>query len=221
MMTLLRRTSCTLILASLCACAGLGTVMADFDIEGTARLEQAGMASRAETVPLIKLKTAPQRASPFPGLRYEGPMLAAEMVIDTVALDAQFSNRSDTALQLRFDQATMSSKQQPQEMALLSWGGVVKGVLVVQPSKHALVKALPMTLQPGERAHVTLSPSYAGLYPSRRLFGVRFADKQAALLDDGIGNALRLRIPVEQDGKRYSLVLDLTARQARARTAYF
>ncbi len=220
-MTLLRRTGGTLILSSLCACAALGTVMADFDIEGTARLEEAGMASRAETVPLIQLKTPPRRASPFHDLGYEGQMLAAEMVIDTVALEAQFTNRSGAALQLRFDQATMSSTQQPQELALLSWGGVVKGALVVQPSKHALVKALPMTLQPGERAHVSLSPSYAGLYPSRRLFGIRFADKQAALLEDGVGNTLRLRIPFEQDGKRYSLVFDLTARQARVRTAYF
>ena len=220
-MILLQRAVCALLIVSLCGCASLGTDMADFDIDGTASLEGYGVAGRAETVALIKLKTAPPRLSPFHDLRYEGTALTAEFRIDTVAMNGQFTNRSATAMQLRFDQATMSSNLHPQEVPLLTWGGTVKRVLIRRPSKHALVNALPMALQPGEVGDFTLFPSYRSLYPSRRLFGAQFEDNKTALLESGAGNSLRLRIPVEQDGKRYSLVFELKARQARARRVYF
>ncbi len=220
-MTPLRRLACILILATLFGCAAFGTAMADFHIEGSARLDEPGASGSGPTVALLEVPTASNRISPFPDLRYQGEQLTADLLLDSVALHGQFSNRSASTLRLRFDQATMSSNLHPQEVPLLSWGGVVNGKLLDRPSKHALVPAVPLTLQAGASGYLTLAPSYAGLYPSRRLFGVRFADKQAALLEDGVGNSLRLRIPVEQEGKILNLVVELRARRTQVRTAYF
>lgn len=207
-----------LLFSSLVACSSIRTIIADFDLNGTATILGEDGAVH-ESAKLSKLERGPKRASPFGDLHYEGELFSATLTIDSDSVHGVFINKTASAMQLRFDQASLSSNFQREEIGLQAFMARIQRNMV-RGTKGELVKVPPMSLQPGERGNLTIVPSYANLFPSRRLFGVQFDGKQPVLTATGVGNSIRLRVPVEYENRRVYLVFELTASQTSARSSY-
>jgi hypothetical protein len=195
------------------------TLIADFGISGSVRLVDADGADVAgESASLNMLAKDPRRLSPFGDLHYEGKTLRATLIVNSDTIKGDIENKGASTVYIRFDQAVVSSNVHAAELPLKVYSATVQGVHMRHPGQLASVPA--MRLAPGQKGHVYLAPSYAGLFPAGRLFGVEFDGKEAALSKDGIGNAARLRVPVEVDGKRLSAVIDMKAEQSSVRSSY-
>ena len=60
----------------------------------------------------------------------------------------------------------------------------------------------------------------AELFPSGNMFNIKSEGKETKLLDRGIGNWLKIRVPIEYEGKREELEITFTATDSAARRAY-
>ena len=59
------------------------------------------------------------------------------------------------------------------------------------------------------------------LFPSGKMFNVRWPEGEPRLLDQGIGNWLRIALPVEYGGKRESMEVMLTVADSKARVSHY
>ncbi len=216
-----RLAALAIVLGTLTACASMRTIIADFDIDGSGQTISADGAGSAGSAKLDRLAPPQWRASPFPDLRYTGPLHSADLMINSDGIEASITNTTQVPIVLRFDRATLSSNLQPDATPLGVFNAQVKDKLVYLKKGESVLLAPPaMPLAPGERAHASLHPSYIKLFPSKRLFGVQFDGKQPVLLENGVGNTVTLRVPVEHAGVRSTWVLELTARQTSVRSNY-
>ncbi len=208
------------LLTALAACDSVRTIIADFDIDGTVQILAADDSKvEVESKKLAKAAHDPKRLSPFPVLIYDGNLFHAKLIINSDTFRGEFINTSAASIHIRFDEASVSSNVHKGEIALVASTATVKGAHV--KGKNGMSLRMPaMRLAPGERGSVYAAPKCAGLFPTGRLFGVRFDDNAIALLDTGVGNSIRMRIPIDVDGKRVLAVFDFKATQANVRSSY-
>lgn len=209
-------------LATLTACASFRTPVADFDLEGIGTIvSDAGAELAGERAALRRLPLIPGRISPFPDVKYDGQRMTVILGINSAFLSGTFMNKSALPMQLRFDQASWSSNQQRGEMPIRVYRATV-GKQFVSVGKKAAPTLLPATrLEAGARLHMLAVPAYDQIYPSGRLFNITFDADKAIFISNGVGNTLRLRVPVEQGEQRYTLVVEINAVAANARNIYF
>jgi len=58
------------------------------------------------------------------------------------------------------------------------------------------------------------------LFPSGHFFNLRWEGKSTVLQDRGIGNWVKIRVPIERGGKREELEITLIVKDAAARLIY-
>jgi hypothetical protein len=204
------------------ACSAMRTVIADFDIDGAAKLvTEAGVEVPGSASKLVRVPPPAKRISPYPDLRYDGALFSTTLTINSDGVSGTIVNNAGTPLTFRFDQARVSSNVQSEPVALEVFGGQIKHTLVAVKPDGPRVIAVPMlSLQPGEKALLEFVPSYAKLYPSKRLFGVSFVGNSPEIAEAGVGNTLTLRVPVEHAGKRQIWLLELKAKETKVRSSY-
>ncbi len=211
------------LLAPLAACQSIRTIIADFAIDGSVRMVDAqGTDVAGESASLNTLARMPPSGQivsvAMTDVHYEGKTLRATLTVNSDTVTGDIWNMSASPVHIRFDEAVMSSNVHAGEVPMLVYSASIHRDHVADPGK--LVSMPAMRLAPGQRGHVYIAPSYAAIFPTRRLFDVQFDGKQPVLLKDGIGNVLRLRVPVEVDGKRLFAVIEMTAKQSSVRSSY-
>jgi len=58
------------------------------------------------------------------------------------------------------------------------------------------------------------------LFPSGNMFNIKWEGKSTTLTDKGVGNWLKIHLPIEYEGKREELEITLTPTDSAARLAY-
>jgi hypothetical protein len=81
-------------------------------------------------------------------------------------------------------------------------------------SPHALC------LAPGDGAAFSLVADLRELFPSGNMFNVRWLDNEPQLVDRGIGNWLKLALPLEHGNGREALEVTFTAKDSRVWLQY-
>jgi hypothetical protein len=197
------------VLVALVACQSIRTIIADFAIDGRVRMiDRHGAEVAGESTSLDTLARDPRRLSLFGDLHYAGNTLRATLIVNSDTIRGSIENKSASSVNIRFDEAVMSSNMH-------------EGEVPMQVASAGQLASMPaMRLAPGQQGHLYIAPSYAAIFPTKRLFNVQFDGKQPVMLKDGIGNAVRLRVPVEVDGKRLFAVIDMKVNQSSVRSSY-
>ena len=211
----------TFVLISMMACTSLRSIGVDFDIVGTGRLvDEQGGELGGPSRPLVQIPRPPGWLHPFSKLLYESKLFSAELDLNSVFITVAVENKSGSALQVRFDQATVTSNFQHKPLPLRVFVAKANDQFVHAGKGREPIAALPLSLEAGTKDAILFNASYAQLYESGRLFGVDFPPKQPVLLTTGVGNSINYRIPVDHGTKRSYWIIELTATQARARASY-
>ena len=209
------------VLLSMMACASLRSIGVDFDIVGTGRIvDEQGSELGGPSRPLVQIPRLPGSLNPYGKLLYESKLFSAELDLSSVFVTVAVENKSGSALQVRFDQATVTSNFQHKPQPLRVFVAKANDQFVHAGKGRAPIAALPVSLEAGTKDAILFSASYAQLYESERLFGVDFPPKQPVLLTTGVGNSITYRIPVDHGAKRSYWIIELTAKQATARPSY-
>lgn len=221
MKTALPLIAATFVLISMMACTSLRSIGVDFDIVGTGRLvDEQGGELGGPSRPLVQIPRPPGWLNPFSKLLYESKLFSAELDLNSVFITVAVENKSGSALQVRFDQATVTSNFQHKPLPLRVFVAKANDQFVHAGKGREPIAALPLSLEAGTKDAILFNASYAQLYESGRLFGVDFPPKQPVLLTTGVGNSIKYRIPVDHGTKRSYWIIELTATQARARASY-
>ena len=208
-------------LAVLAACGG-GTVIVDYAIQAQIAVrDETGRPGEAGTV-----STVPSVVSPFPAVSYAARDFEWSFGTGTLGLGGDITNRSPSELCFRFDEAQVRSNLHPEPMALsvysfASFRGKWELLGSTDPRKWHLFTPPRFCLASAEKAHVSLAPHLAPLFPTEKMFNVAWLDDQPQLTDKGVGNWIALSLPVEAGARREVLDVKLTATDSRARISNY
>jgi hypothetical protein len=226
------------------SCASIGTVILELDytIGLVARSEQGKELWRAQPSQIITTNRAPPAANPFPSQRFVGPDFGWLVTADPTSFGGRLIATHDSPVCLRFDQASISSNFHATPMPLNRPPGGGKG-LIGEDSGHedARVAALKAEAAKGKwvpefpfrwpqypiacatpqvKRDFSFAVNFSDLYPTAKLFNTNQTGKDLNYSERGVGNWLKITVPVEYAGKREILEMTLTGKDSRARMSY-
>ncbi|MBL0143129.1 MAG: hypothetical protein IPP91_13755 [Betaproteobacteria bacterium] len=219
-----------ILLAAAVACTGgcAGSFVVDIAINAQViGRDETGRVWRARQ---DEITTAPRQqgeASPYSTIKYRGEAFEWTFGAGTHGLGGDVTNHLSSPLCFRFDQTRLSSNLHTDEVPLRVARMLhnVDGTLVSlgydKPTERNYRVPSPLCFQPGKSAHFSLSPDLSGLFPTGKMFNVSWPDGEPHLTERGIGNWLKIVLPIEHGGRRETLEVTLTATDSKARISYY
>lgn len=213
-------------LAGLVGCAG--TVVVDFAIEAKVNRRDAAGRPVAQRPQEISILPRPAGLlSPFSAVHYETEVLAWAFGTGTDGFGGGVRNLTTGPMCFRFDEAKLASNLYPAEIALsvsvvahtLSGGWTVLGS--TDPKKLRYFAPPSLCFAPNKSVSLTIGPDLSVLFPNLTMFNVKWPDGEPNLNERGIGNWLKIVVPIEYDGKREILEVRLTATDSKARLSNY
>jgi hypothetical protein len=226
------------------SCASIGTVILELDytIGLVARSEAGKELWRAQPSQIITTNRTPPAANPFPSHRFVGPDFEWLVTADPTSFGGRLIAFHDSPVCLRFDQASISSNFHVTPKLLHRPPGGGKG-LIGEDSGHedARVAALKAEAAKGRwvpefpfrwpqypiacatpqvKRDFSFAVNFSDLYPTAKLFNTNQTGKDLNYTERGVGNWLKITVPVEYAGKREILEMTLTGKDSRARMSY-
>jgi len=207
---------------------GCGTVVVDFAIEaqvmGRSELGVISNASPGE----IEIVPRPQGlASPFPAVRFRNESLDWTFGTGTFGFGGNVTNRMNSPLCLRFDEAKIASNLHPEEIPMKVYSmiradsGRWTTLGTFRPEHQVAFVPSPLCIDPHSATWVSFGTVLEEVFPTRRMFNVQWADGDLRLADRGVGNWFRIVVPVELERNRNLIEVTLTATDSRARISNF
>ncbi len=222
----------SLLAVLVCSFAGLigcaGTVVVDFAIE--AQVSRRDFTGQPEVQRSQATSTVPRPAgllSPFDAVRYETEILAWTFGTGTDGFGGGVTNLTTGPLCFRFDEARLASNLHPAEIPLSvsSLAHTLTGRWTVlgstDPKKLRYFAPPSLCFAPNKRASLSIGPDLSSLFPNLTMFNVKWPDGEPNLTERGIGNWLKIVVPIEYDGKRETLDVKLTATNSKARLSNY
>lgn len=213
-------------LAGLAGCAG--TVIVDFAIEAQVSRRDAVGRPVAQRSQEISILPQPARLlSPFAAVRYETAALAWTFGTGTLGFGGGVTNLTTGPLCFRFDEARLASNLHTVEIPLsVSWvAHTLTGDWTVlgstDPKKLRYFAPPSLCFAPNKSTSISLGPDLSALFPNLTMFNVKWPDGEPNLSERGIGNWLKIVLPIEYDGKRETLEVRLTAKDSKARISHY
>ncbi len=237
----MKHTGLKAVAAALLAAAGMeaawaaGTVIVDYQVQAeiTGR-DQTGRDWRAANEEVLVLPRDPKALTPYSAVQYSSPALQWTFGTGTLGFGGTILNKGASELCLRFDAARISSNVHPEEVPLVVYHDARRtlpdkakagdrGKLVSRgttvPGPRPAFSPNPLCLGPGEQVWVTMGPNLTSIFPTQKMFNVRLENDRLA--DTGVGNWIKVTVPVEQGEKRETLTVKLTATDSRARVSNY
>ena len=164
---------------------------------------------------------------PFDAVRYETNVLSWTFGTGTLGFGGSVMNLSASPLCLRFDEARLASNLHTAEIPLsvssvshtLTGGWTILGS--TDPKKLRYFAPPSLCFMPNKSTSISLGPDLSALFPNLTMFNVKWPDGDPNLTERGIGNWLKIVLPIEYDGKRETLEVKLTATDSKARLSNY
>ena len=208
-------------------CSSLATYIVDVEVDvQVSGRDSEGRTWRAAPGEIAKQTRHPQSTSPFANIVYEGKLFEWRFLAEPKSLGYLIRSKVSGPLCFRFDQARLTSNMQPKEIPMR-----VSVVRHTPPSKsfvpaRNLPGEKPMFIPPAlcfaqeELTGIGFVVDMAELFPSGNMFDIKWEGKDTRLLNRGIGNWLKIRLPIEHEGRREEVEITLTATDSAGRLAY-
>jgi hypothetical protein len=209
--------------ALLTACGG-GTVIVDYAVTADVTMHEAGGRRDAGTV--VAVSRPPGLLSPYDAVKYTGPDFDWTFGTGTLGMGGSIANHSAQRVCLRFDSARIGSNLAPETVPLrtYSWSTFQdKWELLGSTNPKDRRDFTPPTLcvDPGKETRFSFGPDLTALFPTEKMFNVRWEDNQPNLLDKGVGNWVALQLPVEVGQRMQVMDVKLTATDSKARISTY
>lgn len=210
------------------ACA-IGSVVVDFSYDASiGGVDEAGKPWQAAPHQLRLLPRSSRQLSPFTSVEYLGERFHWTFGTGTDGIGGKISNVSDLRICFNFNEASISSNLRPDPVPLRVFsvvtmldGGKWSRLGSTRPEQRETFAAPPLCLAAGQKAELHMGPNLQDVFPNKTLFNVRWADGEPRLVDTGVGNWLRVAMPIEVDGRRESIWFVLTAKESSARLSAY
>lgn len=218
-----------LLAAAVVAVAGCaGSVIVEFAVDAKLnRVDQTGKISPARETEINTQPLPPGMAVSFSAPRYRGDVFEWFMGTSAHGLGGDITNLIASPLCFRFDQVRLSSNMQPNEtpMRVFSVAHTLTGKWAslgsTDPKKRQYFVPPSLCFLPGKSAHISLGTDLSKLFPNKTMFNVSWPEGQTNLIENGIGNWIKIVLPIEYEGKRETLEVTLTAKDSKARISYY
>jgi len=221
-----------LLLVSLAGCKfiTINTVATNVDLQVEGR-DADGMPWRASAGEIVRQPLYPGSTERFTRPLYDGPLVSWRMnaiqsgpdyETSQAGLDILIRNKLAETLCFCFDRALLSSNLHPQEVPMrvrLAVQNSTSKPNVPHPNpqgERQVVIPPSFCFEPGEPNTVGFIVEMAELFPSGSLFDLRWEGRSTRLLNPGIGNWLRMRLPIEHAGKREEVTVTMTVMDSKA-----
>ena len=214
----------TLILAlALCGCFGKGTVLVEHAVrlEVEVRDESGAMLPAGE---VREIERPPKISIAFDSHEYRD----ADIEWTVGGLGGTFVNRAPEVQCLRYDQARISSNMHPEPVALnvffwaLHRDGRLQTIGSTAPKEQVYFTPPSLCLRPGEKVFLMAWTNVGTLFPNGRRFNTSEPEgEQLFIADKGVGNWVRMQLPVEIGQRRRTIDMKQTALDAKARVSYY
>ena len=204
-------------------CSG-GTVIVDYAVDAQVSIRNSDGVHEAGTVATVPRR--PGLSSPFDAVQYRGTDFDWTFGTGTLGMGGWISNHSPGTLCLRFDQAQVRSNFHPDPIALrtYSWNTFrEKWALLgsTDPKQRRDFSPPSFCLEAGKEARISFAPDLAVLFPTEKMFNVRWPDEEPNLSDKGVGNWIALSLPIEIGPTRRIMDVKLTAADSKARISTY
>lgn len=215
---------CTCLILGLTGCESMRTVIVnvDFDVELQVRDETTN-AVRVMKHDIVK-KRHPKAASPYPNIHYNSSLFEWIIGASPGTVGYFFKSNLNSPVCFRFDQATLTSnfKSTPTPLSI-TWTryGEVGGVVTVERSSIYATRPMPSQCANADKGtSFDFVADYTQLFPSGQIFNINQQGKNRDYTEHGAGNWLKMRLPIEYDGKREMMEVTFTAINSVARYSY-
>jgi hypothetical protein len=214
---------CLLSVCVTSGCASLGTVVVGFDLDvQVTGLDVKGDTWRAGKDEITKRPRDSKTAPYFSDVRYQGKVLLWETGAGSDGFGYAIQSQVPGPVCLRFDQARLTSNMQGMEVAMRV-SRVRQGPpqlptieLPKNRSETGFFVAPPLCFGREKADNFFLAPDLSALFPNGKMFNVRWIGNEPTLSERGIGNWLKIHVPVEYEGKREEFEVTLTAKDSKA-----
>ena len=213
---------CAVLIAITTGCAAIQTLIIDVDVDvQMGGRDATGRVWQAAPSEIIRQTRHPQAASPFAGVSYRGPIFEWRFNGADGGLSGPIYTKISTPVCVRFDQARLTSNMQAKEIPLRITGLSYAGQIPIRDKVGDRRFVAAPSLCFSEKIHAFgMVPDLSQLFPSGTMFNIRSIGKDANLVDRGVGNWIKLHVPIEYDGKREDLEVTLVVKDSRARISY-
>lgn len=185
--------------------------------------DDGGRVTSATPDAITQLPVGPNVESPFPRVQYEHKAFTLKISASENGLWGTLRGKIASEVCFRFDQALLTSNMHTPEVPLrVSLGTLYRGAkaLIVRASKRDGNKSTalpPLCLSANQDDYFSFHPDVSELFPNQRMFNSISPQNSVDALERGIGNWLKMMVPVEYDGKREALEVKLTATDSKAK----
>ncbi|MBL8523262.1 MAG: hypothetical protein JNN20_06215 [Betaproteobacteria bacterium] len=219
------------LLITICALlftSGCSTVRVNFDLDINVTGRDAdGRAWQSEPKDITTRLLSARSSSSFPLKQYDHPAFRWIVSMGAQTFGGSIRSKLDSPVCFRFDQARISSNMRQDDIPF----GVFDSfqIQAPQPPMPAYrVDRTKMKWPPGfcfapiSNAFDTFwfMPDLSLLFPNKRMFNVTWQEFEIEKMQRGKGNWLKLKVPVEYQGKREELEFTFTVIDAEARYVY-
>jgi hypothetical protein len=213
---------CAILLGTLMGCASMQTLIIDVDLEvKVSGRDASGRAWQAASGEIIKQARHPQAGSPFGNVVYQGPVFEWKFGADTGGFGDAIYSKVASPVCMRFDQAQLTSNMQSKQIPLRVSAVWYDGRFIIKSNAGEKRFVAAPSLCFSDKVHaVGLLLDLTELFPSGNNFDIQWSGKDTKLLAHGIGNWLKVHVPIEYEGKREELEVTLTAKDSRGRISY-
>ena len=206
----------------------VGTVVVEYSLDAKMRrTAESGAVQHATADQFSVQALSPGTLVAFPAVDYKSDAFAWSIGTSSLGLGGAVENFASTPLCFRLDQATLSSNFHPREVPLRVATvfhmiyGTPHRLGSNRPSDRKLFVPQPICFLSKTPTQFSFWPDLSELFPSEKMFNVRWPDGETNLTERGVGNWIKLTLPIEYDGKRERLELTLTAKDSKVRLSYY
>jgi len=206
----------------------VGTVVVEYSLDAKVqRTAESGVVQQATADQFSVQALSPGTLVAFPAVDYKSDAFAWSIGTSSLGLGGAVQSFASTPLCFRLDQATLSSNFQSREVPLHVATvfhmiyGTPHRLGSNRPSDRKLFVPQPICFLSKTPTNFSFWPDLSELFPSEKMFNVRWPEGEPNLTEHGVGNWIKLTLPIEYDGKRERLELTLTAKDSKARLSYY
>lgn len=208
------------------ACALLGTHVVDIDADAELRVRNAPTSPWSAIIGENVKSRGPRSVSLVQSTTFRSKLLDWRILMSPHSMGYFIKSNMPGKLCLRFDVARISSNMYDGELPFQVTfvehgpGPIQRNTSGVAPEMKPAFSSPPLCFSEGENTKFGFILPVTKLFPSGKLFNLRWEGNSTLLLDRGVGNWVKLRVPIEYDGKREELEITLILKDAAARLIY-